>query len=75
MDSHRDIETELKDRIEDDFRYFKGKLPDIYSIAWRAYLAGLLEWNIIDISMYTSLIELLPSVHEDPSASILRGRE
>jgi hypothetical protein len=70
-----EIESELKYRIHKDTTHFKGELPESYAIAWRAYLAGLLEWDVIDITTYDILIELLPSVNDDPSVMILQGRD
>lgn len=42
-------------------------------VAWRAYLAGLLEWQVLDFNAYEELLELLPSVRDDPARNILRG--
>ena len=28
----------------------RGELPRDYAIAWRAYLAGLLEWGVLDVA-------------------------
>ena len=70
-----EIGAELKGRIQDDLDHSRGDLPDSYAIAWRAYLAGLLEWGVIDVSLYDSLLNLLPAVQDDPAISISLGRE
>ena len=68
-------ESELIDRIRGDIDHFGGTLPEQFAIAWRAYLAGLLEWGVLDIPAYDSLTKLLPNVPDDPAVAILRGRD
>ncbi|XXF79127.1 hypothetical protein P2318_05080 [Myxococcaceae bacterium GXIMD 01537] len=68
------IET-LRSRIQADLEHFEGNLPERYSIAWRAYLAALLEWQLLPVSSYDGLIDLLPAVEDDPVVEILRGRD
>ena len=67
--------TELKNRIQSDIDHFDGKLPERFAIAWRSYLAGLLEWGVLDVPAYDGLSELLPDVPDDPAVAILRGRD
>ena len=71
----QEIESELTYRIHNDTSHFKGDLPESYAIAWRAYLAALLEWDVIDIASYDGLVELIPIVDDDPSIMILQGRD
>jgi len=71
----QDIETELRNRIKADLSYFHGQLPERNAIAWRAYLAGLLEWSVIDVAVFDHLTALLPDVVDDPSVQIMLGRE
>ncbi|TLD39878.1 MAG: hypothetical protein JETT_3855 [Candidatus Jettenia ecosi] len=73
--TNQEITSELKNRIQSDIDHFNGKLPERFAIAWRSYLAGLLEWGILDVSKYDALTEILPSVLDDPAAAILRGRD
>lgn len=70
-----EIALELKVRIQGEIDHFGGNLPERFAIAWRAYLAGLLEWNVIDTPEYDELITLVPSVDDDPAVAILRGRD
>jgi hypothetical protein len=70
-----DLPDELRHRISMDLAHFQGELPEPYSIAWRGYLAALLEWGLLDIAPYNKLLALLPAVLNDPAAEILRGRE
>jgi hypothetical protein len=70
-----DIRAELAERIRADESHFGGMLPERFAIAWRGYLAGLLEWGVIDPPAYTELSALLPPVDDDPATAILRGRE
>lgn len=69
------IEDELHLRIKDELYHFNGNLPERVIIAWRAYLAGLLEWGIIQLQSYDRLNSNLPEVEDDPSTAILKGRE
>jgi hypothetical protein len=72
----QDVLTQLQERIQADVRAFQGELPERYSIAWRAYLAGLAEWGVIDFETQGKLIAILPKVSEpDPVESILLGRD
>lgn len=70
-----DIRTELAQRVQADEFHFGGTLPEPYAVAWRGYLAGLLEWGVIDPPTHTALVALIPPVDDDPAAAILRGRE
>jgi hypothetical protein len=70
-----DIRAELTHRIRKDEQHFGGSLPENTTIAWRGYLAGLLEWNVIDLLTYEALTALLPGVADDPAVAILQGRE
>lgn len=71
----RSVQDELKARIDDECDFFRGRIPERHAIAWRAYLAGLLEWNVIDLAGYDALLALLPPVVDDPAIVILRGRD
>jgi len=73
--SSQDIEAELKTRIRRDIAFYDGNLPERFSVAWRAYLAGILEWGIIEVSSYDELLKLLPDVEDNPAVAILKGRE
>jgi hypothetical protein len=71
----RNIEAELRERIQADRSHFGGTLPERYAIAWRAYLAGLMEWGVIEVSVFDRLTVFLPEVADDPSVQIMLGRE
>jgi hypothetical protein len=71
----QDIEAELRTRIGADLTHFNGRLPERNAIAWRAYLAGLLEWSVIDVPVFDRLTAILPDVVDDPSVQIMLGRE
>lgn len=70
-----DIRAELTHRIRKDEQHYGGSLPENATIAWRGYLAGLLEWDVIDVRTYEALTALLPAAADDPAVAILRGRE
>jgi hypothetical protein len=78
MTSRRDIPLdrgeidELRFRIESDTSHYKGKLPERNSVAWRAYLYGLLEWAMIDRRTFDELVQLLSPVSEDPTGILMR---
>jgi hypothetical protein len=73
--TNQEITSELRTRIQRDIDHFDGKLPERFAIAWRSYLAGLLEWGVLDVPEYDALTEILPSVPDDPAVAILRGRD
>ncbi len=64
---------ELRYRINQTTAHFQGRIPERNTIAWRAYLAALLEWGLVDVPIYDSLLTLLPDVDDDPVLSILVG--
>lgn len=70
----RDTAAELMHRIQADIEHFGGALPERTAIAWRGYLAAALEWNVISVEQYNSLLTHVPSVSDDPAIAILRGR-
>ena len=70
-----EIYNELMDRIRCDLDHFNGDLPRDYAIAWRAYFAALLEWDILSVPHYDSLGSMLPRITDDPVEAILLGRE
>jgi hypothetical protein len=76
MNTDRDIGSELEIRIRSELNAFQENLPERYAIAWHGYLAGLLEWGIIDLALYKRLLTLLPPIPDpNPITTILSGRE
>jgi hypothetical protein len=70
------IKNEIEHRINSDKSFFKGNLPERFSVAWHGYLAAMLEWQIINFAHYDELFNLLPKIEEpDPIATIFSGRE
>jgi hypothetical protein len=70
----KDIAAELMHRIDADIEHSGGTLPERTAIAWRGYLAAMLEWNVITVEQYDTLLARIPPVHDDPAIEILRGR-
>jgi len=70
-----DITAELMYRIQADIEHLGGALPERTAIAWRGYLAAALEWNVITVEQYDSLLAHIPPVDDDPAIAILRGRD
>jgi hypothetical protein len=68
------ISAELTHRIDADVVHFGGTLPERTAIAWRAYLAAMLEWDVIPVADYDALVARIPPVDDDPAVAILRGR-
>lgn len=67
---------ELTNRINRDIDHFDGCLPERFAIAWRGYLAALLEWQLISVSNHDQLSDLLPQLEEpDPVVAIMLGRD
>jgi hypothetical protein len=75
MSDIQDKKAELGYRIQADIAHFEGELPENYTIAWRAYLAGLLEWDIISPQTHRYLLGLLPDTTDNTAESILAGRD
>ncbi len=70
-----DKRAELGERILADVRHFGRGLPERNAIAWRGYLAALLEWDVISVAHHDDLVRLLPTIVDDPVTDILLGRE
>ena len=71
-----EIAVELKNRIERDIKFFKGNLPERYALAWHGYVAGLYEWDVIDLESYGQLVDILPKTSSpDPIVEIFEGRD
>jgi hypothetical protein len=70
-----EIAAHLRDRIGAAVRHFGSRLPEAFVIAWRGYLAGLLEWGVLDIHAYDDVRPLLPQLDANPVVAILLGRE
>lgn len=70
-----DLAQELSHRLQADIEHFGGTLPERNGIAWRGYLAAMLEWDHISTSDYDGLLSRLPPIEDDPSVAILRGRD
>ena len=68
-------EAELAGRIRADLAHFRGALPERHAIAWRAYLAALLEWQVLELAAYDRLVALLPEVADDPTVQLMLGRD
>ncbi len=75
MAEFTDRAEEIAYRIQADAEHFGGVLPERYAIAWRGYLAALLEWNLVSVLQYDSLLVHIPPVQDDPAVAILRGRD
>ena len=70
-----EIADELAGRIGRDVKHFGGVLPERQAIAWRGYLAALIEWGVIDVDRHDRLGRLLPPIVDDPVVQILLGRD
>lgn len=76
MAEAEEIAKELEERIQTDIKHFKGNLPERYALAWHGYIAGLYEWNVLELGWYRRLVEVLPKTNEpDPIAEIFLGRD
>jgi hypothetical protein len=75
MEPERDVASEIAYRIQADVDHFGGTMPERTALAWRGYLAAILEWNLIPLDQYEQLLARIPVVDDDPSVVILRGRD
>ena len=75
MEPAKNIVDELEMRIRNDSAHFHGVMPRDFAIAWRAYLAALMEWNVLSLGDYDRLLKMLPDVPDDPAVAILFGRD
>jgi hypothetical protein len=71
----RDIVAEMSHRIQVEIDYSGGTMPERTALAWRGYLAAMLEWNLIPVAQYDQLLAKIPEVRDDPAVGILRGRD
>lgn len=66
---------ELRSRVQADIDHFEGAVPERYVIAWRGYLAALLEWGLLSASDHWAIMDMLPAISEpDPVDEIMEGR-
>ena len=75
MATSKDVSAELSHRIDADIVHFDGALPERVAIAWRGYLAAMLEWDMIPVADYDALLARIPPVDDDPAVAIMRGRD
>jgi hypothetical protein len=75
VNSPGQIEPELAHRIRADLKHYSGSLPERVAIAWRGYLAAMLEWHLISPAGHDELLRNVPPIADDPVLDILRGRD
>ena len=66
---------ELRTRIQNEFIYFGGALPERVALVWSGYLAALLEWGLITPSEHKEVTDMLPEIPDNPVMAIFLGRE
>jgi hypothetical protein len=74
-DISKNIAAEISSRIQAAIGHFGGLMPERSALAWRGYLAAMLEWNLLSVVEYDELLARLPAVNDDPAVAILRGRD
>ena len=67
------VADELAERIAAAAQVHGGTLPERSALAWRGYLAGLIEWDIISVAGHDRLVALLPAIDDTPVREILLG--
>jgi hypothetical protein len=75
MTGREDIYANLRYRLDTDVAHYGGALPDRPAVAWRGYLAAMLEWGLISVAEHDALLRLLPEIPDDPVVDILLGRD
>ncbi len=69
----RPTKEELRERITEHLAHFGSN--DASNVVWAGYLAGLLEWRLLDIEDYDSLRDLLRPAGEEELQRIFLGFE
>ena len=64
-------ETELRSRIVEHLRA-RPQNPMV-AASWHGYIAGLLEWGVIDANIHSRLADLLPTSGSIETCEILAG--
>lgn len=64
-------EEELRNRITRHLRW-RGA-SDTVVLIWRGYLAGLVEWGLIEVHVYDRLKTLLPQIGSKELDELLAG--
>lgn len=64
-------EEELRNRITQQLEW-RGK-SDTVALIWRGYLAGLVEWGLLEFNIYDRLTELLPIVGSKEISELFGG--
>ena len=67
------ISQEIKERIQEEINYFKGKLPNDVSLVWHGYLAALLDRGLIDHYAHSDLVDMLSKIDKNPAYAIFTG--
>lgn len=67
--------AELETRIQEDITFFNGEMPAKNALAWNGYLAGLLEWGVLEVAQYYKLQAQLPAAEDNIIQTILLGRD
>ncbi len=69
------IAEELRFRLSAELNYHQGLPPERTVLAWRGYLAAMLEWQLLPQESYDQLARQLPDIEDDPVIAILLGRK
>lgn len=64
MSVERPTTTELRERIAAGAVSYGGTRPREAAIAWEAYLAGLIEWDVLSVGEHERLCALLPPIED-----------
>ena len=73
--SSRPTTQEIKWRIQSEIDCFGGILPERVALVWDGYLAGLLEWGLINPSKHKQLSDMLPEIPNNPVMCVLLGHD
>lgn len=73
MNVQKPTEEELRTRILAHLQARPGK-PMVAAV-WQGYIAGLLEWGVIDVGVHDRLLAFLPKVGSDEVVEIMLGTD
>jgi hypothetical protein len=65
--------AELESRVRQSAAAHGGSIPRDVALVWDGYFAALLEWGLISVDEHARLVDLLPSVPNNPVLGVFLG--
>lgn len=67
------LEEEIKSRMVQHIQAYPGN--EIVAAVWQGYIAGLLEWGLLNVEGHSRLVDLLPQAGRHEASAALLGPE